>query len=253
MKRILSRFWPKTPQAIHHVTKGNHIENLAGHRQVDLQPIGKFGESIKLPIWYDFTPAESNPATYENVFWEIEPMGEYLFFLAGDFKKNEKGLLRFRSAPLEIRAERTFETDTISVAFIDSAREQQQAEITAADVSDISKLTVSDIASIFVPKAQELGDERWVICNRSRSVDLNQGISRLAVGFHFATGKPYIEIIDERFYQKNQNSPHQSLFKVVTWSEQLDLPISEALNLHNNIAQKYDNMPYVPLSGAIRM
>jgi len=207
-----------------------------------------------LPIWFDFGPAQAKPATYDGVFWEIEPTGEYLFFLAGNFLKNEKGLLRFRTAPVEVRSERCFEGDVISVAQIDGSYEQDQALTTAGQPADLDAMTLADAVETFVPAANALGFERWVIANRSRNAELHRGVSRLALGRHFHSGVPYAELIDERLYlAPDEADLRTSVFRTTTWSDDPLCPLRDLIALHNRIAEVYADMPFVPLGGATRM
>lgn len=251
--RVIDFFRKKKPQADLVVLSGDHIENLSNHPEVSLSPIAYSEAPLELPIWFDFDPTSSKPAIYDDVFWDVEPMGEYLFYLAGDYKKNEKGFLRFRTAPLEIRAERCFERDVIGAVNRDGLIEQQQAIETHVSLSDLSEMTIDEAIKKFVQAAIDIGYERWVISNLNENIDMVQGRSRLALGYHFFTGVPYLEIIDQRLYPYDDTTPHDSIFQVITWSNNLDLKIGDVLSMHNKIALRYADMSYVPLQGATRM
>lgn len=88
--RWLQRIIGGTPKARLVRPAGDHIENLAAHRDVDIPQIG---EVAGLPIWVDLAPEGPTTATYNGLLWEVEPTGEYVYYLAGDFRKNKKGLL----------------------------------------------------------------------------------------------------------------------------------------------------------------
>jgi hypothetical protein len=111
-----SNLVPKNPKAKDGISYGDHIENLARKEMVDIKQIGIIESLNNIPIWLEKNPNTSNPSIYENIFWEIESWGEYLYYLAGYYQKNEKGLLKFPTASTEFRVETSYEDDVIRVA-----------------------------------------------------------------------------------------------------------------------------------------
>ncbi|WP_305970271.1 MULTISPECIES: hypothetical protein [unclassified Mameliella] len=146
MKRLFNLFRPRFASP-HVMAEGNHEENLAAHPYVQIRPVGTVAE-LDLPVWVDIAPDLPSETTYEQLLWEVEPCGEYLYHLSGDFPRNEKGLLRHGSASLSAEVHVSFESDAIDVARHDQARYADLARSAACDESDLSALTVPEAQAI---------------------------------------------------------------------------------------------------------
>ncbi|EJK87322.1 MULTISPECIES: hypothetical protein [Rhizobium] len=223
--------------------------NLAAHSQVNLQPKSIMEVPVALPVWFNFPAHHSKPATYDGVFWEIEPWGEYLYYLAGAFQKNEKGLLRFGTAPLEIRAERNFETDAIRARLQDGDR----AHMEVRSSEPWKGMTVYDACDLLLPEAQASGNENWIGAFESVPSDVREGRSRLIFGLHSQTGEPFVEVIYERYYPISADCREPFLFEVKTQCRLPDVAVDDVVKLHEEVAVKYRDVPPTRVSGAIKM
>ncbi len=163
---------------------GDATINLAAHPEVHLQPKFVIDYPISVPVWFDFPADYGKPATYDGVFWEIEPWGEYLYYLAGAFQKNEKGLLRFGTAPLEIRAERNFETDVIRTGLQDADYMHAQAR----NGNRWEGMTVGEACDLLLPEAHASGSNTWIGVFKRGSSNILEGRSRISLGLHSQTG-----------------------------------------------------------------
>lgn len=240
MKRLFDQFRRRfsSPRVI---PKGNHEENLAAHPHVDLEPLGMV-DGLQVPVWVDVAPEHPTPHTYDGLLWEVEPCGEYIYHLAGDFPKNEKGLLRYSSAKVMSEVHVSFETDAIDAAQHDQPIYAGEARAAARDDTDLAGLTVAE--------AQNL----------------------LAQGNNFALlrGAPEHSHIEARaFVTPADKTPRQSITLTTcliatdmprgrmtlirTSCGQPDLPVSALAVHHLHLVERYHNIAHLPLTGAIRM
>lgn len=204
---------------------------------------------MTLPIWFDFPAHHSKPPTYDGVFWEVEPWGEYLYYLAGAFQKNNKGLLRFGTAPLEVRAERNFETDAIRARLLDGDRAQMEARSS----KPWQGMTVYDACRLLLPEAQASGSESWVGAFKSTSSDVREGRSHLVLGLRSQTNEPYVEVIYERYYPPTAGRREPFLFEVKTQCRLTDVAVGDVVTLHEEVAANYRDVPSTRVRGAIKM
>ncbi|MBW9054948.1 hypothetical protein [Rhizobium mesosinicum] len=223
--------------------------NLAAHPQVNLQPKSIIDGPVTLPLWLDFPPHHGEPRTYDGVFWEVEPRGEYLYYLAGAFQKNYKGLLRFGTAPLEIRAERNFETDVIRASLQDGDRAQAEARSSMP----WQGMTVVDACHLLLTEARASGSESWIGAFKGTSPDVLEGRSRLRFGLQSQTREPLLEVKYERFYPATADGGEPFLFEVKTQCRLPDVPVDDIITLHEEVAAAYRDVPSTHISGATRM
>ncbi|NTI48977.1 hypothetical protein G6L94_11680 [Agrobacterium rhizogenes] len=228
---------------------GDAEANLAAHSQVNLQPKSIMEKPVLLPVWFDFPAHHSKPVTYDGVFWEIEPWGEYLYYLAGAFQKNPNGLLRFGTAPLEIRAERNFETDAIRARLQDGDRAHMEVRSGEA----WKGMTVYDACHLLLPEAQACGGEYWIGAYKSVSSDVQEGRSRVIFGLRSQTTEPYIEVIYERYYPISADRREPFLFEVKTQCRLPDVAVDDVVKLHEEVAVRYREVPPTRVRGAIKM
>ncbi|MGG6893689.1 hypothetical protein [Rhizobium sp. BR 315] len=225
------------------------MANLAAHPEGNLQPKFVVEAPVALPVWFDFPSHHSKPVTYDGVFWEIEPWGEYLYYLAGAFQKNHKGLLRFGTAPLEIRAERNFETDVIRIGLQDADRVHAQAR----SAKPWQGMTVGDACDLLLPEARASGGEFWIGEFKSSSSDILEGRSRLSLGLRSQTGEPYAEVIYERYYPAATGDQEPFIFEVKTHCRLADIVVDDVIRLHEEVAANYREVPPTRVRGAINV
>ncbi|WP_368186826.1 hypothetical protein [Aestuariibius sp. HNIBRBA575] len=255
-KKIVDLFRPIPPRTSPRpktvIAQGNHIENLAAHPEVTHAPISQGQTEFDLPVWVDHPADADHVDTYAGLFWDVEPMGEYLYYLSGKFLKNDKGLLRFRTAPIETRVERNFEVDVMEVASLNAMDDQFIATQTAADLSDIAALDVATAANMFVPKAFELGQDRWMISLSGPGINVHSGVARLMLGLG-PDDAPFVEILYQRQQPKGPDVPHASLISVFVFCTDATANIGALAQEFEALRQRYRDMPYRALTGAIRM
>ncbi|MGP6088318.1 hypothetical protein [Antarctobacter jejuensis] len=220
---------------------GNHEENLAAHPQVDVSEL-HMAEGLNVPVWVDVDPAAPSSVTYVDILWEVEPTGEYLYHLAGNFPKNDKGLLRFASATLSAEVHVSFETDSIAVARQDEPHYAAQAQAAARDDQDISGMTVRD--------AEDL---------------LTQGngfaLLRDAPGFSHIVGRAFTLPRDDVQRQSivlttcliTRIGQRDRMTKIKTASSDPDQPVAPMLTYHRGLIARFADIASHPLTGAIRM
>ncbi len=236
------------PRAKLIIPTGNHIENLRNYSKVDIPTLGYIKELDNLPVWISHSKNQDKPNTYENIFWCIEPVGEYLYYCAGDYSKNEKGLLEFDSSTMSFRVEHNFEEDVVHVA------------------------------------KQELLYDYDVL---GYPLDLTDSIKNTLYEFQYAEPSPYEFILGyydindylpESAKGKVRMTVHQNMQETMLWGmieymeirepteedefERLtliraefpesDLPINDVVNHFIGLVEEYANMPYHHVSGATR-
>lgn len=231
-------------KAQHVKPEGNHIENLKAHRFVDIQQIG---ETSDLPVWIDVSPTIPTTATYDGLLWEVEPMGEYLYYLAGDFPKNKKGLLRYGSAKTVAEVHVCFEDDVVSVDRSEMKRWSEVASQEATDSSDFTNMKVGEITTFAQQRSQEAGYAR----HRAKLAlkDLHGGVGYMEQADDFLPG-PWVRLLWSKHAETSQGS---RVTKIVVRSIDPDQELNPMLDLFGTMLDRYQNIEDHPLSGAIRM
>lgn len=224
--------------------EGNHIENLKAHDFVDVQQIGEISD---LPVWIDVSPTSPTTATYDGLLWEVEPMGEYLYYLAGDFPKNEKGLLRYGSAKTVAEVHVCFENDVVSVDRSEMKRWSEVAIQEAMDSSDFTNMKVGEITTFAQQRSQEAGYAR----HRAKLAlkDLRGGVGYMEQADDFLPG-PWVRFLWSKHSETSQGT---RITKIVVRSCDPDQEVNPMHDLFGTLIGRYQNIEDHPLSGAIRM
>ena len=225
---------------------GNHIENLKNHDPVNLTSCGRDPE-LDLPIWVQVSSADKTDKTYEDLLWEIEPMGEYVYFLAGNFPKNEKGLLRYGSAETRLEVCVSFEDDVIDVTKFDEAQYAQHAEDAAQDHTDFAEMTISETYDFIRERSRAAGHDRSFIKLRDERAKIGWSYARCGAPYHNApTFQINCSILDE-----TGALPRLTLLKL--WSTDADRKIGPLCEAALVQLEAYSSIAHHKLSGAIRM
>lgn len=223
---------------------GDHIENLRAHAAVDIPQIGI---TAKLPVWIDVSPEDPTTLTYDGFLWDVEPMGEYLYYLAGDFPKNEKGLLRYEGAKTSAEVYVSFEDDVVSV---DRSKMQRGAEVArqeATDSSDFSNMRVGKITTFAQQRSQEAGYARHLA--KLALKDLHGGVGYMEQANDFLPG-PWVRLLWSKHAETSQGS---RVTKVIVRSSDPDQQFGPIHDLLRTLIDRYQTIEDHPLSGAIRM
>lgn len=223
---------------------GDHIENLAAHPQVEIKPIG---EAAGLPIWIDVSPAAPTTSTYDGLLWEVETMGEYLYYLAGDFPKNEKGLLRYESATTVAEVHVCFEDDVISVDRSEMQRGSDVASREATVSSDFTNMRVEEITSFAQKRSQEAGYERHLATLALK--DLHGGVGYMEQANEFLPG-PWVRLLWSKHAETSQGL---RMTKIIVRSRDPEQDLNLMHDLFAMLIERYQNVEDHPLSGAIRI
>jgi hypothetical protein len=221
--------------------QGNHEENLAAHPPVLRAPVGK-AAMLDVPIWVDIAPDHPSQTTYDGLLWEIEPYGEYLYYLAGDFPRNDKGLLRYASATTRAEVHVSFETDAIDVAAQDQPRYAALAQAAACDDADLATLTVRHAQRVL---------------NGGNGAALLRG----APGFSHVDGRAFYAPLDGVTPPSivlttcliDRDGPRDRMTMITTVSSNPDQIVGPLADYHRGLTDRYHQIAHLPLSGAIRM
>jgi hypothetical protein len=214
------------------------------HPAVDIQQIGKTAE---LPVWIDVSPEDPTTSTYDGFLWEVEPMGEYHYYLAGDFQKNEKGLLRYGSAKTIAEVYVSFEDDFVPVDRSETQRWSEAAHQEATDSSDFSNMRVGGISTFAQQRSQESGYARHLA--KLDLKDLNGGVGYMEQANDFLPG-PWVRLVWSKYVETSQGS---RVTKVIVRSSDPDQKFDLMHDLLRTLIDRYQNIEDHPLSGAIRM
>ncbi|WP_339109754.1 hypothetical protein [Thioclava sp. GXIMD4216] len=223
---------------------GDHIENFRAKAPVDIRQIGKIAE---LPVWIDVSPEVPTSTTYDGLLWEIEPMGEYLYYLAGDFPKNEKGLLRYGSANTIAEVYVSFEDDVVSVDRSEMRRWSEVALQEATESSDFIDMTVEEITTFAQQRSQEAGYARHLAMLVFK--DLQGGIGYMEQADDFLP-RPWVRLLWSKYTETSQGS---RITKVIVRSSNPDQQFGPMHDLFKTLIDRYQSIQDYPLSGAIRM
>lgn len=241
-----------SPKASREIYVGNHIENLAAHDLVNVSPIGNIRELDNLPLWFSKDSNSRSPEIYSGLFWEIEPTGEYIYYLAGDFAKNEKGLMRYGTANTSLFVEVNFEDDVINVAKSDGLNEQNTAEKQSEAIDFIRDLTLEELSQR-VSTSTHKYDHRVAFVSLKKLLNENsKGYGRLVISKPPETQKAYISLIYQEFLEPVKEGQYPRYTKIEVKTKVLNTKMEILIKQYLDLVNKYSNMPYVSLSGTTR-
>lgn len=205
---------------------------------LDLQPTGT---AATLPVWVDVAPDAATNVHYNGLLWEVEPYGEYLYFLAGDFPNTDRGLLRYASAPTLAEVQVSFEADQIALDRSEMARFHHLARTNGTLSSVVAGMTVGEIARAFGVQTGALA--------LIEDADLGGGIGYVELTDFFLE-TPWVRIMWST-YVETPWGPRMT--KVIVRSTDPDQPIDPMLDLFASLVDRYRDIAVHELSGAIRM
>lgn len=223
---------------------GNHTENLMVHPIVDIPAIREFHG---LPVWVEISPEMPTAITYDGLLWEADPMGEYLYFLAGDFPKNEKGLLRYGSAGTVAEVYVSFESDVIAVDRQDTQRFSEEANVQKTYSTDFIGSRVGEISSFAKERTHESGFERRLVTLDLPS--LSDGVGYMEQYNNYVSG-PWVRLVWSKHTMTSQG-PRVTCIFVRSNNPEQEFALMH--NLMETLVDDYQDIKGHPLSGAIRV
>lgn len=220
---------------------------LAQHPVVHLDPKGQ-SKYLKLPLWVEVERDSATPPTYEHIFWDVDPVGEYLYYLAGDFEKNEKGLLRFGTASLEFRVERNFETDVL---------EHVRTELPGSEGRDWRQIfegeTCASIVDRIAAVRPDPGPDGWTVPHVT-GIDLGKGLALMRVQPDAeGEGIPRVTLVYRKVVPEGPEVPVEYVVEVVCISRRARQEVIPLLDGFRELINRYRDMPYIPVHGAMRL
>ncbi|WP_444909704.1 hypothetical protein [Microbulbifer sp. TRSA005] len=218
-----------------------------------LKPITIIESLDNLPVYIKH-PAESNsPDTYVGVLWGAHPMGQYLYYLAGDMSKTSDGHLNLNDKEFTTLSlvETSFEDDVIRVYLHDGIEAQKRADenpITEGKLQNGKWHKIEDLFNSYTDNGYfRAGDASL---NDIFSDDI-PGVSRLE--FYRSNRGYKIDLIYNYLREPKKTSEFRRLLTVRVEHSSKE-PNFRALVAHfETIVHEYGNMPYVPVSGSVRM
>ncbi len=215
-----------------------------------LTPIGNFRPPFNLPLWVDAKNTEQLPATYDDLFWYIEPLGEYIYFLAGDFEKAGNGYLAFNSANIEARVEVTFEADTISVHRIDDWRRQERASQNPQYGTELSHMTLGEVLAQLPEEGNSDGIVNVMPLNQKYQCVSPAGMARFEF-FKPISGPRELRMIFQALHQAPDQP--ERLMTIQVRSNSTSQNIGDLCQMFSHLIAEFNDLPYQKLEGAIRM
>lgn len=173
-------------------------------------------------------------------------MGEYLYYLAGDFKKNEKGLLRYESAKSMAEVYVSFEEDVISVDRSEMQKWSEVAHQEPIDSSDFVSMQIGEITALAQQRSQKAGYPR--ILSALASSDLQGGMGYMEQADHYFPG-PWVRLL---WSKHDKTSQGHRVTKIIVRSIDPDQHLGPLHDLFKTLVKRYHKIRDCPLSGAIR-
>ena len=245
----------KTGGTLEHNHADDNGTERPGLPSVDVPQLGTVDQLNKLPVWFDFAPDEKDPAIFANTFYEVDPTGEYIYYLAGDYPKTDNGYLRHHSASNVFTVMVSFEKDVINVAEHDSNLVQQWAESNSIDIEDYLSLTVGELIAKFQNPDMSETDS-----SPHQSISLMDqlpkgayGIARLNISRNWFTGQGMkVSVVYEEFRAASNDDETKRYMWIDSHAMNPELPVKDLLDHFLSLVDRYKAMPYTPLSGSAR-
>lgn len=203
---------------------------------VNIEQIGLRKKINDLPIWIDESRQSNTPKIYANIFTCIEPMGEYIYFLAGDYAKDENGFLVYDDVLTSFQVDVNFEDDVIE-------SEKSLGEDYPHIDEDLDKI----LQSIRDKKLESLG-------LYDVSVSLNHLLGKETKGDAriIFDDFSYFEFSYKEFYTPKNNDEYERVLRIKAICDDGKQDIEQVLDEFLNLIEKYKNMPYIELFGTTR-
>ncbi len=224
---------------------------IASTPAIELHPTGSLEQFVNLPLWYDYEPDEAKPSTYDKTFWEVEPQGEYIYFLAGDHNKNENGRLNFTSASTVFSALVSLEPNSVDIMQYDGNRYQRAANNSTIDIDDILSKTVGEVISD-LQKDQPSDPLNHQLVSLMEELPKGAlGNARLLVGGNYFTGEGLkLSLVYEEFRSPAEDTELARALWIECHCMRSEQALEPLLNQFLQLVDRYKNMPYIALSGA---
>jgi len=218
-----------------------------------LQPIDTLEDIGNLPVWFNFEPRESNTAIYERTFWEVEPFGEYIYYLAGDYTQGHKGHLNFTTPFTVFSVITTFEIDSVDVGKREQQFEHALAEESSVDVDDFLPLTVENIVDRYKSKLEnDIHNSEYVSLMHLMPIGA-YGCARLSVGHNWFDNEGLMLTLEyDEIRAPSTHDEKERLVSVTAHCRKMEQPLQPLMDQFISLVDRYKAMPYFPLSGATR-
>jgi len=237
---------PDDPRAEFVKSTGNHMENLIAHSHVTIEPVGIHTDT-GVQIWVDTPPEEVTSFTFKNLLWEIEPTGEYIYYLAGDFPINEKGLLRYASASTRAEVFVSYEEDAIEVAKQDGPLFANLSSEAAQDHSDFYDMTIGETCKLNEERTRSSGLDYSFIKLRDKRSEIGWTHMRCSKSYD---NKPSVKITSS-ILDNTGNLPR--LTTITVFSTNSEQKIGLLSEYACSLMGRFGSIKHHKLSGAIRM
>ncbi len=206
-----------------------------------------------LPVWFNYEPDEQSPAIYENTFWEIEPSGEYLYYLAGDYDKNQNGYLNYTSPSTAFSVYATLEADVIDIDKRDLGYEQIAAEQSPVDIDDLLAGSIGDVIHRFTPQLESNPEDTQFISFMHLLPEGAYGNARLAVGKNWVNNQGLmLSLAYEEFRDPAAADEKVRGIFIHAHCINLEQPLNAIVAHFIELVGRYKAMPYSMLRGATR-
>lgn len=226
----------------------DYLENVPA---VQLHQTGDLSQFNALPVWFDFEPAEIAPAIYEGTFWEVEPQGEYIFYLAGDYSKNQKGHLNFTSASMVFTVLVSLEANSVDIMQHDGEGYQQAADHSGIDINEYSTKHIGELIDKFKQDQPVDPGYQQFISLTSNLPEGAHGNARLIVGDNWFTGEGMkLSLVYEEFRSPAAEGEQHRALWIECHCMREDQPLAPLLEHFIKLVNRYKAMPYTTISGA---
>ena len=250
MKRGRRLSDPTSPKA--RVLSADDLAQSPARPPAPLAPLGVIERIGALPIWASHPPETPIATTYDQIFNDVEPIGEYLSYLAGDFAQDENGWLKFGDSSLSFTVETNFEDDVIDVERSDGLRFQEAA---AGNPQRLDEFAVLTLGQIFEQLDNRSGGPASVAALKGLE---RPSLDGMAHGQFFKDaaetfGPPehfYLTFRQYRAPATPSEYPRMLIVKARSWRRSLVL--ETMLDVFRELIERYRDLPYHPVSGATR-
>ncbi len=213
--------------------------------------IGETGDPLKIPLWVDAQSTGLDPAIYEGMFLFIEPMAEYVYYLAGDFERTDKGILAYRSASVELKVEVTFERDCIEVHYIDDWADQERARQQQRDIEDYSEMSLGEVLHSLAQTPDWHGVIDILPLSEQYRLPSREGMARVKFFKPPGDDTPVEVIFIFQSLAETEGFPERLLLVQLVCNN-MKQNIGELISEFEQLIARFGRLPYEKLEGATR-
>lgn len=236
-----------TPKASISIYNGQSELALKDHPEIHLEEQNTLTNLDEIPVWVSQSRENQFPKIYEDLLWKYKANGEYVYFLAGDYEKNSKGMLLYPTSETSCHVELNFEEEVIRFSRKDLMLETEIGNDNAiAHNEQLLLLSINQVVS----KVSKGKEGLYVIFLNPYISDLFQGEAHAILSVKGSNLE--LKMVYREYREPVAKIEIERLLQIIVKTKNSNLLFSDLLEQFIGLIKQYNNMPYLNVRGSTR-